>query len=151
MTSPDGEGEHRRLEIGDVVSARFPGHNPRGREQEGYRPAVVVAIPEHVGTPRFAVLLLAPMTSDKGLDWPDDAPALYPRYPAGTAGLHSPSICLLDQVRALDAERIGGYRGSLSDEEYRPIREGLQRMMGISKGVAEEDRRLVKEGETEEG
>lgn len=55
-----------RLEIGDVVSALFPMHHPGGREQEGYRPAVVVGLPEFAGTPRFGVLIVAPMTTDRG-------------------------------------------------------------------------------------
>ena len=78
--------------------AQFPAHEPREREQEGYRLAVVVGLPERIGTPRFAVLLLAPMTSDTGKDWAKQATALYLRYAAGTAGLRSISICLLDQV-----------------------------------------------------
>ena len=71
----------------------------------------------------------------------DQARALYPRYPAGTAGLHSDSICLLDRMRALSVERLQRYHGSLSTEEYRPIREGLGRMMGIYKVVAETSRK----------
>lgn len=131
MTSSGGHPAGRRLKIGDVVSAKFPRHEPQGREQEGFRPAVVVGVPELLGTPRFAVLLLAPMTSDRGYGWVEQAPTLYPRYPAGTAGLRSDSICLIDQVRAMSAERIDRYRGSLTTEQYRPIKEALERMMGI--------------------
>ncbi len=138
MTSSGGLPAGRRLEIGDIVSAKFPGHDPQGREQEGSRPAVVVGLPERLGTPRFAVLLLAPMTGDKRHRWAELAPALYPRYPAGTAGLRSDSICLIDQVRAMGAERVYRYHGSLSDEEYRPIREGLERIMGFRKEASEE-------------
>ncbi len=146
MTSFGGEAGERRLKIGDIVSAMFPTHDPRGREQEGYRPAVVVGLPERTGTPRFGVLLLAPMTSDKGQDWAEQAPA---RYPAGTAGLRSDSICLLDQVRALSVERVHRYHGSLNNEEYQPIREGLVRMMELSEDVAEELRHR-EEGEKDD-
>ncbi len=131
MTSSGDYPAGRRLKIGDMVSARFPGHNPRGREQEGFRPAVVVGMPELLGTPRFAVLLLAPMTSDKGYRWVEQAPTLYPRYPVGTAGLRSDSICLVDQVRSMSTERIDRYHGSLTTEQYRPIREALERMIGM--------------------
>ncbi len=96
---------------------------------------MVVGLPERAGTPRFGVLLVVPMTSDKGQGWAKQAPTLYPRYPAGTAGLRSDSICLLDQVRALSVERIDRYRGSLSDKEYQPIREGLERIMEFSEEV----------------
>lgn len=119
------------LGIGDVVFARFPGHDPAGREQEGYRPAVVVGVPDLVGTPRFGVLILAPMTTDRDQDWVRKSPALYPRLAKGTANLRSDSICLLDQVRALSVERVSRYRGTLSEEEYQTIREGLGSMMGF--------------------
>lgn len=119
-----------RLEIGDVVSALFPMHRPGGREQEGYRPAVVVGLPEFAGTPRFGVLIVAPMTTDRGQAWAQRSPELYPRYPEGTANLKSPSVCLLDQVRALDVGRVRDYRGTLSTEEYGPIRKGLAKMIG---------------------
>ena len=125
----DGDGV-RRLEIGDVVSALFPVHRPGGHEQEGHRPAVVVGLPERLGTPRFGSSMLAPMTSDRGQDWAKRSSGLYPRYAAGTAGLRSPSICLLDQTRALGSERISRYRGTLDEDQYRPIRNGLREIFG---------------------
>ncbi len=128
------------VSVGDVVSADFPEHNPQGHEQEGPRPAVVVGVSDAVGTSRFPTLLLAPLTSDRreARRWAEKSPTLYPRLSKGTANLNSDSICLLDQVRALGVERIGSYLGSLSREEYRPIREGLGRMMGIYKEGVEE-------------
>ncbi|HET7480772.1 MAG TPA: type II toxin-antitoxin system PemK/MazF family toxin [Rubrobacteraceae bacterium] len=126
----EGNGESgERLEIGDVVSALFPLHRPGGREQEGYRPAVVVGLPEFAGTPRFGALIFTPMTTDRGQAWARRSPELYPRYPEGTANLKSPSVCLLDQVRALDVGRVRDYRGTLSTEEYRPIGKGLAKMI----------------------
>ncbi len=119
----------RRLEIGDVVSALFPVHRPGGHEQEGYRPAVVVGLPERVGTPRYGVLILSPMTTDRRQGWAEQSPALYPRYAAGTAGLRSPSLCLLDQTRTLDVGRVSRYRGRLSEDQYRPVRDGLRRIL----------------------
>lgn len=138
MASSGGKPSGRRIKIGDIVSTEFPEHDPQGREQEGLRPAVVVGLPERLGTPRFAVLLLTPMTSDRKSRWARIAPDLYPRYPKGTAGLRSDSICLLDQVRALDARRVFRYHGSLSDEQYKPIREGLERILEIPKAASEE-------------
>ncbi len=127
----DGNAESGgRLQIGDVVSALFPLHRPGGREQEGYRPAVVVGLPELAGMPRFGVLIVAPMTTDRGQEWAKRSPELYPRYPEGTANLRSPSVCLPDQVRALDVGRVRSYRGTLSKEEYSPIRKGLAKITG---------------------
>ena len=127
----DGDAESgERLEIGDVISALFPLHRPGGREQEGYRPAVVVGLPELVETSRFGVLIVTPMTTDRRQEWLEQSPELYPRYPSGTANLRSSSVCLLDQVRALDASRVRSYRGTLEPEEYEPIRNGLARVLG---------------------
>lgn len=35
----------RSLKIGDVITARFPEQTSQAREQEGYRPAIVVGFP----------------------------------------------------------------------------------------------------------
>ena len=126
---PDKEA----LAAGDVISALFPAHVPGGREQQGYTPAVMVGIPERLGVPRFEVLVVVPMTTDRGQEWSERNPALYPRLENGTANLRSPSICLLDQVRTIGAERVRGYRGTLDAVQYRPIHDGLRRMMSYDR------------------
>ncbi len=117
------------LGAGDVISALFPTHVPGGSEQQGYRPAVVVGMPERLGVPRFEVLVVVPMTTDRCQKWLEKSSDLYPRLAKGTANLRSPSICLLDQVRSIGAERVRGYRGTLRAEQYRPIHDGLREMM----------------------
>jgi mRNA interferase MazF len=119
----------RSLQFGDIVTARFPQQNPQGREQEGYRPAIVVGFPNRLGRPRFSLIVVIPMTTDRGQTWAITSPDLYPRFAAGVAGLSSPSIALLDQVRVLDVNRLIDYRGSLKPEEYEPIVIGLQRII----------------------
>jgi mRNA interferase MazF len=118
----------RSLQFGDIVTAIFPEQMPQGREQQGYRPAIVVAIPDLLDIPRFPLVVVIPLTTDRGQKWAIASSNLYPRFSAGVAGLRSPSIALLDQVRALDVSRVTAYRGSLSFEEYQPILSGLQRM-----------------------
>ena len=117
------------LQIGDVVTAKFPSQNPSGREQEGYRPAIVVGIPSRLGKLRFPLVFVVPMTTDRGQEWADINPNLYVRFSAGIAGLKSPSIALLDQVRAIDIYRIVAYRGSLTPQQYEAIAESLQKIM----------------------
>lgn len=117
------------LAVGDVISASFPLHDPSGHEQEGHRPAVVIGAPDVVGSPRFPVVVLVPLTTDRGQGWAERSPGLYPRLQKGAANLRSDSICLLDQIRSLGLERLRGYRGTLSETEYRPINEGLLRML----------------------
>ncbi|MHC5761592.1 type II toxin-antitoxin system PemK/MazF family toxin [Nostoc sp.] len=119
----------RSLQFGDVVTARFLQQNPQGREQEGYRPAIVVGFPNRLGIPRFSLIVVIPMTTDKGQMWAIASPDLYPRFAAGVAGLSSPSIALLDQVRVLDVNHIVDYRGSLTPDEYEPVLTGLQRII----------------------
>ena len=117
------------LQIGDVVTAKFPSQNPSGREQEGYRPAIVVGIPSRLGKLRFPLVFVVPMTTDRGQEWADINPNLYVRFSAGVANLKSPSIALLDQVRAIDISRIVAYRGSLSPQQYEAIAKSLQKIM----------------------
>ena len=117
------------LQIGDVITAKFPSQNPSGREQEGYRPAIVVGLPSRLGRVRFPLVFVVPMTTDRGQKWADINPNLYVRFSAGIAGLKSPSIALLDQVRAIDIYRIVAYRGSLTPQQYEAIAESLQKIM----------------------
>jgi mRNA interferase MazF len=117
------------LQIGDVITAKFPSQNPSGREQEGFRPAIVVGIPSRLGKLRFPLVFVVPMTTDRGQEWADINPNLYVRFSAGVANLKSPSIALLDQVRAIDVSRIVAYRGSLTPQQYEAIAESLQKIM----------------------
>lgn len=109
------------FQIGDVVVARFPEHVPRGREQEGYRPALVVALPEELDNPRFDIVIVVPMTTARGQVWGSQSPRLYPTLAAGVGGLPADSIVLIDQLRALDLGRIHRRLGKLGAAEWTPI------------------------------
>jgi mRNA interferase MazF len=69
------------------------------------------------------------MTTDRGQDWVKNSPNLYVRFAAGVAGLKSPSIALLDQVRAVDVSRVVAYRGSLSSQQYGEIAEAFRQII----------------------
>lgn len=125
--------ESRTLSAGDVISVLFPEHLPSGREQQGFRPAVIVGKPERLEEPRFEIVIVVPLTTDREQEWAKHSPALYPRLARGVARLHSPSICLLDQIRAIGAERVRGYRGTLDAEQYRPIHAGLLKILSHPK------------------
>ncbi len=118
----------RTFSIGDVVLAKFPEQDPQGREQQGLRLAVVVALPEQIGTPRFPLIVVVPLTTDRGQSWANASPDLYPKLEAGDGGLISASIVLLDQVRALDVNRVLRFWGTLKNEQYRPIQLGLAKL-----------------------
>ncbi len=124
----------RPISIGDVVSATFPRPDPaalQGHEQQGRRPAVVVGLPDALGSPRYPMIFLVPFTRDHGGGWSAASPDLYPRFPAGTPGLPEDSVCLIDQARALDARRLGGRRGILTAAQYRPIEMALAAIFGL--------------------
>ena len=122
----------RILQIGDVVTAQFPSQIPSGREQEGYRPAIVVGLPSRLGKLRFPLVFVVPMTTDRGQEWAEISPKLYVRFSVGVAGLKSSSIALLDQVRAIDVSRITAYRGSLSSQEYAAIAKALHQITELT-------------------
>mgnify|MGYP002778793230 CR=1 FL=1 len=113
----------RPLAIGDIITARFPIHTPSGHEQEGLRPALVIGLPDKVATPRFSMVLLAPITTDRNQTWANSD--LYPKLSKEVTGLSSDSIVMLEQVRSLDAQRVGKYVSSLPKVAYEPIARSL--------------------------
>ncbi|NJN48962.1 MAG: type II toxin-antitoxin system PemK/MazF family toxin [Alkalinema sp. RL_2_19] len=119
----------RALQFGDVLNIRLPSQSPQGHEQEGLRPAIVVGLPERAGKTRFPVVFVVPVTSDRGQDWANAAPLLYPRFSAGSGGLRSASIRLLDQLRCVDVRRIVDFRGSLSKEACDGLRGAFQQIL----------------------
>ena len=73
------------------------------------KPTVVVGLPERLGNQHFGVLLIAPLTTDRGQEWAGRSLTLYTPFPGGTASLKAPSICLPDQGRAVDAGGVRRY------------------------------------------
>ena len=112
----------RHLKPGAVVLIALPLNDPKGHEQEGKRPAIVVGIPQ--GLPRYPVVIVVPLTTQSG-PWAEKNPNLYRQLPAGAGGIPQASIALLDQIRALDVRRVNAYLGSLEPEIFTPIRNNL--------------------------
>ena len=126
------------LALGDVLTVSIPERVPPGHEQEGVRPAVVVGLPDRLGSGRFPVVVV-PFTSYRGQARVDAAPERYPRFEAGVAGLRSPSAALLDQLLAVDLRRVRTRRGRLTAEQYEAVRSGLERMSAAGETDAESD------------
>ena len=120
----------RPVQPGDLLTVALPRHVPPGHEQHGPRPVIVIGLPERLGTPRFPMLLVVPITTQIG-SWAQDNPNLYPSLQAGEGGLSQPSVALLDQLRGIDRSRVGGFIGSRSEEAFAPIRDGIRRMFGL--------------------
>ena len=55
---------NRILQVSDVVTVQFPSQVPRGKEQEGFRPAIVVGLPSRLGKLRFPLVVVVPMTTN---------------------------------------------------------------------------------------
>lgn len=113
-----------------VLLVNFSTQIPRGREQEGRRPAVAVAVPNVTGKTRFSLIVVVPLTTQTG-DWVTENPTLYPQLQAGMGNLACDSIALLDQIRAIDIDRVFGHLGNLTPEQYQPIEDGLKAMFGF--------------------
>ncbi len=120
----------RALTPGDVLLVRLPQLVPPGTEQSGVRPVVVVALPDALGIPRYPMIVAAPMTTQLR-EWVSASPTLYPVLEAGAGGLTRRSAVMLDHLRGIGAERIIRPLGRLSDETYRPIRAGLEKMFNF--------------------
>jgi mRNA interferase MazF len=126
------------LVVGDVVTLAFPQHHPAGHEQEGVRPAIVVAIPP--GHQRFGNLVVVPMTTDTGEAWVTNSPALYLRLPANIAGFKVPTIALIDQVRTIDADRVDRWRGVLPAGDLSRVGQAIYTLFGellTSSGISD--------------
>jgi mRNA interferase MazF len=119
--------------FGDILLIALPSHAPRGHEQEGSRPAVVVGLPERAGEPRYPTVLVAPLTTQEGA-WSRKASRLYPRLRVGAGGLPRQSVVLLDQLRSIDVQRVSRYLGSLTEDEFQPIQAGLTQIFGLTSG-----------------
>ena len=111
---------------GRILQVCLPSRRPPGHEQKGVRPCVSIADPSAVHPLRYPMLIVAPMTSKSLPQLP-----LYPCLEAGVGGLPLASTVLLDQLTAIDAHRVRGYIGSLSPEEFAPIREGLSHLFAF--------------------
>lgn len=110
------------IKAGDVVLVGLPAHQPKGHEQEGMRPAIITAVPK--GYLRYPVVIVIPVTSQTG-NWAKQNPLLYRRIPEGCGSLPKPSVALIDQVRAIDINRVKSYIGKLDQQTLQEIKNGL--------------------------
>ncbi len=122
--------------VGTVIKVVFPPQpigpgKAIGAEQMGVRPAVVMALPDSVGPVRRPLLLVVPCTSDKGYEWVRANPILYPILGAGAAGLPLDTVVMLDQVRAIDPERVIAILGRLNAAEWQPLKDGLRAALNL--------------------
>ncbi len=116
--------------IGWVLRVHLEKRVPGGHEQEGVRPVVVVGLPAKIGKPRYPMLIVVPLTTDRTAKWSECSPVLYPKISAGTGGIQKDSLALLDQIRAVDVSRVVGKAGELSETEMKSLLNGIKNLFG---------------------
>ncbi len=121
MTTP----EHKNT--GQILQVTLPTREPLGHEQTGTRPCILLTDLSTVQPLRYPMIVIAPLTT-KTLD----PLPLYPRLTEGVGSLPVASTVLLDQLCAIDANRVQGYVGTLTEEEFNPIKQGLLLMFGLN-------------------
>lgn len=114
------------IQAGDVVLVTLPSNKPKGHEQEGFRPAIIIAVP--TGHLRYPVVIVVPVTSQTG-NWTKLNPSLYIQIPQGKSGLPRLSVALIDQVRAIDVNRITTYLGTLEHSLLQNIKHSLIKLI----------------------
>ncbi len=117
-------------QIGDVLLMKLPTHAPPGHEQQGLRPVIVVAEPGRAGRPRYELVYGAPLTTSIDA-WTSTDASLYPVLKAGAGGLPRDSVVLIEHARGIDAARVVRRLGKLTDDEYAPIRQVIEKMFGF--------------------
>ena len=120
-----------RFQKGDLLWVDLPLRVPPGHEQIGQRPVVVVGLPEEIQALPYRVLIGVPLTRTH-FQGP-----LFPVLPARAGNLPAESTALVYQVLALDIGRVQGRIGTLSETEYKPIQEGLRKMLGLPEKAPE--------------
>ncbi len=118
------------LKIGDVIKVKYPRRVPKGHEQEGERPALIIGIPDLLDTPRYPVLVTIPLTTNTDI-W-SDKNKLYIKLSKGEANLTSESILITDQVLTIDATRIIGYIGSLSGKKITLVKDKIKTIFDMN-------------------
>ncbi|MFN4252554.1 type II toxin-antitoxin system PemK/MazF family toxin [Deinococcus sp.] len=108
-----------------MLEVDFAAQHPSGNEQSGFRPAIIVAVPDFLAPPRFPGLMVVPFTSQVE-KFRDLSEALYSMYASGSGGLTRDSIALIDQVRYVDQARITGRLGRFTETEYQEFPGGAR-------------------------
>ena len=96
-----------------------------GHEQRGVRPSIIVSDPDVTTDQRFPMICVVPVTSTPG------SGALYPVLAPGESGLSRMSYALIDQLRAINKERVRSVHGRISSTELKAIDRGLYLFLGL--------------------
>jgi mRNA interferase MazF len=87
----------------------------RGREQGGFRPAIIVSADWFNQIPHGLCIIIPVTTRDRGV-------ASHVRIEPLEAGLRTQSFAMCEQVRSISVLRLRRYRGSVSGDTLVSIR-----------------------------
>ena len=107
--------------FGQVVQVAFPNRNPRGHEQEGLRPALIVSDPTNQQKLESPMLIVAPITTQE-----KKAGVLRVKLKVGEGGVPQPSTIMCEQLTAVDVSRVRVYYGRLDGAKLEEARTAIQ-------------------------
>lgn len=105
---------------------------PRGREQKGRRPVLVVSVDAINAQPVVVTFVVGTDAANVPRDYPVNA-----RVPATQSGLPKDTVFLCFQVRSLDPARFRtpagelSPAGRLSPEHMQPVDDALRKALGL--------------------
>lgn len=112
-----GEPVYRRGQVYRVRQSQVT-----GSEQAGGRPAVIVS--NDIGNDYSTVMEVVYLTTQKKTDLPTHVPINSVKYP---------STALCEQIQTVCKDRLGGYIGTVTDQEMEGINEALLISLGLKK------------------
>jgi mRNA interferase MazF len=100
--------------------------NPvKGHVQGGHRPAVIIQ--NDTGNRYSSTTIIAPLTTSfRERVYPTEV-----RVPAGEGGLHEPSSILLNQIKAVDKDRLERLIGQLGASRMGQVDQALKLSLGL--------------------
>lgn len=117
--------------FGQVIQVAFPNRSPRGHEQEGLRPALLVADPTQHQKLESPMLIVAPITTQK-----KRGGVLRVQLDAGDGGLSEDSTIMCEQVMVVDVSRVRGAYGRLEGVKLEEARKALKTALADLLGEA---------------
>ncbi len=109
--------------FGQVIRVAFPERKPKGHEQTGERPALLIDDPsshQKLESPMLVVVPITTTTKHQGV--------LRVQLVAGEANLSEACTILFDHITSVDASRVRGYYGKLEGDALEQSRAALRIM-----------------------
>ena len=107
--------------FGQVIQVAFPKRSPRGHEQEGLRPALVVSDPTNQQKLESPMLIVAPITTQDKKEG-----VLRVKLEVGDGGLSMVSTIMIEQLTTVDISRVRGAYGRLTGAKLEQARTALK-------------------------